>query len=298
LRIIKRFFAFWDKNVLKMGKNNSPFSIFNSPFKKMCIFAKSKKTHQNFMRYFLKLSYNGSNYYGWQVQPKQISVQYVLEEALSLLLREKIHLTGAGRTDTGVHARIYYAHFDCQQILHGDFLYKMNAFLPKDIAILDILQVSDNAHARFDAVSRTYKYYIATKKNPFEYPFVYQILSPLKIDIMNDCCDKLLIYSDFTSFSKVNTQVKTNICRIELARWTKVAHLLIFEIRADRFLRNMVRAIVGTLLSVGKGKLSVDDFCRIIESKNRCNAGVSVPANALFLEDIQYPENYFNNLNL
>ena len=246
------------------------------------------------MRYFLKLAYNGENYFGWQLQPNGVTVQEVLNKALSLLLKEEINLTGAGRTDTGVHAREFYAHFDTQKQYseqeRNDLINRMNSFLPQDIVICDFFPVKDDFHARFDALSRTYRYYIATEKMPFYAKFSYRIFHVLDIEIMNQACEKLLMYKDFTSFSKVHTQTKTNNCNITQAHWFYQNELLVFEITADRFLRNMVRAIVGTLLDVGRGKLSVADFCRIIEQKDRSLAGVSVPAHALFLEKIAYPK--------
>jgi len=248
------------------------------------------------MRYFLNLSYNGKNYFGWQMQSGQISVQEVLTKALSLLLNENIELTGAGRTDTGVHAKEFYAHFDTSYLFTDenkpDFIAHINSFLPQDIVIYDILDVAQQAHARFDALSRTYNYYITTKKQPFMAEFTHRIFYTPDIEKMNICCEKMMNYTDFTSFSKVNTQTKTNNCRITKAVWTyhKETDLFVFEITADRFLRNMVRAIVGTLLDVGRKKISINDFCTIIEQKNRSYAGVSVPAHALFLEKITYPE--------
>jgi len=246
------------------------------------------------MRYFLKLAYNGQNYFGWQMQSNQISVQEVLTKVLSLLLNENIKLTGAGRTDTGVHAKEFYAHFDTPHLFTDEdkqhFLYRINRFLPQDIVVYDMFKVNQQAHARFDALSRTYRYYVTTHKNPFANAFTYRIFYTPDIEKMNICCEKILNYTDFTAFSKTHTQTKTNNCRIAKAVWIyhKNNDLFVFEITADRFLRNMVRAIVGTLLDVGRGKLSIDDFCKIIEQKNRNNAGVSVPAHALFLEKIVY----------
>jgi len=248
------------------------------------------------MRYFLKLAYNGEKYFGWQMQPNQISVQEVLTKILSLLLKENIDLTGAGRTDTGVHAREFYAHFDTSCVLTGenkqDFIYRINSFLPQDIIIYDIFKVNENAHARFDAICRTYKYYVTTRKNPFANQFTHRIFYNPDIEKMNICCQKLMNYTDFTSFSKVHTQTQTKNCHIIKAIWTHLENkdLYVFEITADRFLRNMVRAIVGTLLDVGRGKISIEDFCTIIEQKDRNMAGVSVPAHALFLEEILYSE--------
>ena len=244
------------------------------------------------MRYFLKLAYNGENYFGWQQQPNQISVQEVLTNALSLLLKEKINLVGAGRTDTGVHAKAFYAHFDSEndysELQRQQLLERINNFLPQDIVIYEFFPVKDNQHARFDALSRTYRYYIATQKMPFHTKFSHRVFYNLDMEKMNIACQKMMDYTDFTSFSKVHTQTKTNHCRIMQAHWFCENDLLVFEITADRFLRNMVRAIVGTLLEVGKGKLAITDFCTIIEQKNRCKAGVSVPAHALFLEKVDY----------
>ena len=244
------------------------------------------------MRYFLKLAYNGENYCGWQVQPNGIAVQEVLNNSVSLLLKVEINLTGAGRTDTGVHAREFYAHFDSEQQFseqeRTQFIDKMNSFLPQDIVIYAIYPVADAFHARFDAVSRTYRYYITTKKMPFHTKFTHRVFYNLDVEKMNKACEKLPLYKDFTSFSKVHTQTKTNNCNITQARWFFENELLVFEITADRFLRNMVRAIVGTLLEVGRGKMSIEEFCRIIEQQDRSLAGVSVPACALFLEKVEY----------
>jgi tRNA pseudouridine38-40 synthase len=247
------------------------------------------------MRYFLKLAYNGENYFGWQIQPAHISIQEVLTKVISLLLRENICIVGAGRTDTGVHAKEFYAHFDTSFIFteenKPDFIYRMNSFLPQDIVVYDILNVSENAHARFDALSRTYRYYITTEKNPFTRQFTHYIFYSPDMEKMNICCKKMMDYTDFTSFSKVHTQTHTNNCHIIQAQWTyKEVNLLVFEITADRFLRNMVRSIVGTLLDAGRKKISVEKFCAIIEQKDRTKASMSVPAKALFLEKIIYPE--------
>jgi len=246
-------------------------------------------------RYFIYLSYNGANYCGWQNQPNGISVQQKIEEALSVLLRKSVTITGAGRTDAGVHARFMVAHFDWR----GDpvdltFLTeKINYLLPKDIAIRKILPVLPEAHARFDAISRTYKYYVCTEKDPFKYPFYYRIHSLPDFEKMNEAAAILFEYTDFTSFSKLHTDVKTNNCKIFHAGWTAEETGWVFTIQADRFLRNMVRAIVGTLLEVGRGKLSLDGFRQVIESKDRGKAGASVPGNALFLVDIEYPDAIF-----
>ncbi|MBO7594721.1 MAG: tRNA pseudouridine(38-40) synthase TruA [Salinivirgaceae bacterium] len=243
------------------------------------------------MRYFLVLDYNGANYCGWQRQPEQDTVQERIEKALSTLLRHETEITGAGRTDTGVHARNYVAHFDSDvETLHtdADFLYKLNCILPFDINIQRIAQMHPEAHARFDATRRTYKYYITTRKDVFRYPLTHRAKN-LDIEKMNAAAAKLLEYTDFTSFSKLNTDVKTNNCTIFEAQWAESEGELVFTITANRFLRNMVRAIVGTLIEVGYGKLTSADFCRIIESKDRSQAGTSAPAQALFLERIEYP---------
>ncbi|MBE6312210.1 MAG: tRNA pseudouridine(38-40) synthase TruA [Bacteroidales bacterium] len=248
------------------------------------------------MRYFIHLAYNGEKYHGWQIQPNASSVQETLERAMSLLLGVKISLVGAGRTDTGVHARSMTAHFEVEDELHdkGLLVEKLNRFLPPDIAIYDIRRVKDDAHARFSALSRTYRYYVSTKKNPFKKDFVWRINGSLDIEQMNKAAEMLFRYVDFTSFSKLHTDTKTNNCKIMHAEWTRETDTdFVFEIKADRFLRNMVRAIVGTLVEVGKGKMTVDDFCRVIEKKNRCAAGNSVPAHALFLVDVGYPEEVY-----
>lgn len=247
------------------------------------------------MRYFIYLSYDGARYHGWQIQPNGISVQEVLNKALSTLLREPIEVTGAGRTDAGVNASLMVAHFDCQQTTdNGQLTYRLNKLLPPDIVIHKIQQVKDDAHARFSATSRTYHYYIITEKSPFE-PYAYRFPQPLDFDKMNEAAKTLFDYIDFTSFSKLHTDVKTNNCRIITARWEQLSPIKWqFTITADRFLRNMVRAIVGTLLDVGRGVLTIEQFREIIEKKDRCSAGTSVPGNALFLADVTYPEGIFD----
>ena len=245
------------------------------------------------MRYFVYLAYNGNPFFGWQIQPDHISVQEVLEKSLSMLLHcERVALTGCGRTDTGVHASDYYAHFDHDSILSPSDCQRLtdqwNNFLQKDIVIYKIFPVQERAHARFDAQDRTYKYYVATRKNPYYHPFRYFSFRKLDVDKMNEAAALLLKNEDFTSFSKVHTQVNNFICHIHYARWEKQGEDLVFTITANRFLRNMVRAIVGTLLDIGYGKLSVDDFQNIINQKDRCKAGTSVPACALFLTEVRY----------
>lgn len=246
------------------------------------------------MRYFLELSYKGKNYHGWQRQPQSITVQQVLEETLSALLRQPTGVTGAGRTDTGVHARQMFAHFDSREPLHkADFLYKLNAFLPKDIAIRHIHSVSENAHARFDATARTYEYWLHTVKDPFLTTDSYYFYRDINMDKMNEASKLLYDYTDFECFSKKNTDVKTYLCKITEAGWKQQNNRLIFTITADRFLRNMVRAIVGTLLQAGTLQLSLKDMKNIIESKKRENAGASAPAHGLYLTRVTYPPNTF-----
>jgi tRNA pseudouridine38-40 synthase len=243
-------------------------------------------------RYFIQLSYDGTNYHGWQLQQNAHSVQAELNEKLSTLLGESINVVGCGRTDAGVHARDFYAHFNKELLPFSekDLAYKLNRFLPEDIAIGRIFSVDDEMHARFSAVSRTYKYYISRKKSPFNSLFNYFFEGPLDVPAMQDACAFLFQYEDFTSFSKLHTQTATNICKISTAKWELVNDELIFSITADRFLRNMVRAIVGTLLEIGKGKLKPEDMQQIIEAKDRSRAGFSVPAKGLFLEQIEYPD--------
>ena len=246
------------------------------------------------MRYFVYLSYDGARYHGWQIQPNGISVQEVLNKALSTLLHESIEVTGAGRTDAGVNASLMVAHFDTEHEADEQLVYRLNKFLPSDIAIHKIVSVTPDAHARFSATSRTYHYYVITAKTPFE-PYAYRFLQPLDFDKMNEAAQTLFDYTDFTSFSKLHTDVKTNNCRIMHAEWTQVSPIKWeFTITADRFLRNMVRAIVGTLLDVGRGVLNIQQFREIIEKKDRCSAGTSVPGNALFLAGITYSDELFN----
>lgn len=242
------------------------------------------------MRYFLKFAYKGTHYHGWQIQPNDVSVQSVLSEKMSLVLRQPIELVGAGRTDAGVHARCMFAHFDVEEEVKDPALIvnKLNALLPSDIAIFDLYRVADDLHARFSAKFRTYRYYVTTRKSPFLSEFAARFTFPLDVEKMNEAASKLLDYADFTSFSKVHTDAKTNDCDVTFAEWKQEGDCLIFTITANRFLRNMVRAVVGTLVEVGKGKLTVEQFCQIIEKKDRCAAGMSVPAQGLFLEEVGY----------
>lgn len=242
------------------------------------------------MRYFLKLSYNGAPFHGWQVQPNAVSVQSTIEEALSTVLRENISIVGAGRTDTGVNARQMYAHFDYDKEIpdFGKLINSLNRLVGKDIAIYDIIKVADDAHARFDATARTYKYFVTHQKSPFLYPLSWHCPQSLDYEKMNEACEVLKRHIDFTSFSKLHTDVKTNNCRIDYAHWQKEGEMMVFTITADRFLRNMVRAVVGTLVEVGRGKISVDEFEQIILKKDRCSAGTSMPPQALFLWKVNY----------
>lgn len=279
------------------------------------------------MKYFIYLQYDGTDYHGWQSQPDAVTVQETIEQKLSMLLRRDIFIVGAGRTDAGVHARQMVAHFaivdkqfedenqgqyepigltleeigmNCQ-----DLTFKLNQVLPGDIYIQKIVPVTDEAHARFSPVSRTYRYYITTRKPLYDRRYVMRTYEELDIELMNHACAKLFCYEDFTSFSKLHTDVKTNNCKIMEAYWRKMGDedcstsvneaTYVFTIKADRFLRNMVRAIVGTLILVGRHRMTIQEFAQTIERKNRCSAGDSVPASGLFLEEIEYPENIFIN---
>ena len=242
-------------------------------------------------RYFVTLSYDGTRYHGWQIQPNGVSVQERLQEALSTLLREPIAVTGAGRTDAGVHARKMVAHFDWKgDAIDGQQLaYKLNRLLPYDIAVSKVEMVSEDMHARFSATSRMYHYYIHTTKDPFQRAYSCEIHYPLDFAKMNDAARILMTYEDFGAFCKSGADVKTTLCQVTKAEWVQTSPTTwYFEIRANRFLRNMVRAVVGTLIEVGRGRLSLDDFKKVIEGKQRSDAGESMPGNALFLEDIVY----------
>ena len=246
-------------------------------------------------RYFIYLAYDGTAYHGWQIQPNGTSIQERLMQALATLLRQEVEVTGAGRTDAGVHARLMVAHFDSPVPLDTTLMTdKLNRLLPPDIAVYRLRPVRNDAHARFDATSRTYQYHITTAKNPFARQYSYRLFRTPDIGRMNEAAATLPLYTDFTSFSKLHTDVKTNNCRISHAAWTQTAdHEWVFTIRADRFLRNKVRAIVGTLLEVGRGRMDTEGFRCVIEQRDRCQAGTSVPGNALFLTDITYPESLF-----
>lgn len=251
------------------------------------------------MRYFIEIAYKGKNYFGWQRQPKQISVQQVLEESLSTILRKEIKIIGAGRTDTGVHAKQIYAHFDFNKLEDKTALiFRLNSFLPKDISIISIKEVNENAHARFDAVEREYKYFVSFQKDPFSHDFSYLINRKPNIVLMNKAAEMLLTHTNFQCFSRSKTDVKTYNCVITRAFWEEKENNFVFTIVADRFLRNMVRAIVGTLLNVGLEKTSIDDFQTILNSKNRSMAGASAPAKGLFLVKVKYPESVFLNIGI
>lgn len=249
---------------------------------------------KNKLRYFLEIAYNGKNYFGWQRQPEQICVQQVLEEMLLTLLRKEIKIIGAGRTDAGVHAKQLFAHFDFDEIQNkNELIFRMNSFLPKDISIKDILEVKEDAHARFDATQREYEYIISNEKNPFLQDFAFQINNIPNVDLMNEAAELLLHHRDFQCFSRSKTDVKTYNSTIVKANWEANNNTLIFTIVADRFLRNMVRAIVGTLLDVGFGKTSLEDFKAILKSKSREEAGASAPAKGLYLTKVVYPDDIF-----
>ena len=305
------------------------------------------------MKYFIYLQYDGTNYHGWQTQPDAVTVQDVIEQKLSMLLRRQIFIVGAGRTDAGVHASQMVAHFALtenqaerepeeaeeqteatnfeaqpevvteKEATSADIApeskasaplelsaeelktltFKLNQVLPEDIVIQKIIPVRDEAHARFSPISRTYRYYITTHKALYNRDYVMRMFEPLDIEMMNHACAKLFCYEDFTSFSKLHTDTKTNNCKIMEAYWTARPkdgaegwnYDYVFTIKADRFLRNMVRAIVGTLIQVGRHRMTIQEFAQVIERKDRCTAGDSVPAKGLFLEEIEYPENIFFN---
>lgn len=242
------------------------------------------------MRYFVTLSYDGTRYHGWQIQPNGDSIQERLQGALSTLLRAEIAVTGAGRTDAGVHARMMVAHFDYEGELDGkQFCYKLNRLLPYDIAVQQVEQVADDLHARFSATSRTYHYYVHTVKDPFSRAYSCELHYPLDFKLMNEAARMLLTYEDFGAFCKSGADVKTTLCQMTAAEWHQTSpSSWYFEITANRFLRNMVRAVVGTLVDVGRGRLTLEEFQKVIEGKQRSDAGESMPGNALFLEKIEY----------
>jgi tRNA pseudouridine38-40 synthase len=244
------------------------------------------------MRYFIQLSYDGTNYHGWQIQQNAHSVQEEVEKALAVIARETIEVVGAGRTDTGVHASFYIAHFDCQRegMEDENIVFKLNCLLPFDIAVQKMFRVREDAHARFDATYREYKYYLSCHKDPFTHAYSEKESRKLDLGLMNQAAKLLFEVSDFTSFSKLGSDVKTNNCKVTKAYWEEKGDQLVFTIRADRFLRNMVRAIVGTLLEVGLGKMNLAEFQAVIDKKDRSSAGASVAAKGLFLVDIGYKD--------
>ena len=247
------------------------------------------------MRYFIEFSYAGTNYHGWQRQPNALSVQQVMEEAVCILQKQVCPLVAAGRTDTGVHARQMVAHSDVETLVEDcqQWVYRINQYLPQDIAVHSLRHMQDTAHARFDALSRTYEYHIKRFKTPFENELHYCFYQRLDLAQMNLATQVLLEYEDFECFSKSNSDVKTFFCKITQAQWKKTKKGYIFTITANRFLRNMVRAIVGTLIEIGLGKKNVEDLHKIIKSKNRSSAGYSVPAQGLFLTHIDYPKSLY-----
>ena len=247
-------------------------------------------------RYFIFISYKGTSYHGWQIQPNSVTVQKILDDALSVILNEKISTTGAGRTDAGVHATVFCAHFDsisADLVSMKNLIFRLNQFLPADISVNSIRKVVPDANARYSAVSRTYKYYISRKKDPFSDNSSWYLHGHIDIETMNKACRLLFKNSDFTSFSRLHSGAKSNICKIYTAIWEESDDRLVFTIKADRFLRNMVRAIVGTMVEIGFGKMDPEDFEEIIQAKDRCRAGKSAPAKGLFLADIEYPVEIF-----
>lgn len=247
------------------------------------------------MRYFIELRYDGAAYCGWQRQPDMPTVQQTIEDALTKLLRVHTEIVGAGRTDTGVNASYYVAHFDSAvEVDCAQLLYKLNMMLPKDIALFSVTPVADGAHARFDARQREYRYYISPTKNPFRRHSAWLYYVSLDVEKMNQAAAKLLEYDDFTSFAKLNSNNKTNICKIMNAHWAVESDgVLVFTIRADRFLRNMVRSIVGTLVDVGRGRYSVEEFCAIVEARDLSQSSAGAPSQGLFLSDVVYPDDIF-----
>lgn len=245
------------------------------------------------MRYFIELMYDGSRFHGWQSQDNSETIQEIIETGLRYKMCLVGRITGCGRTDAGVHATNFYAHFDHKTVFEPSQLesitFSLNRFLPFEIAVVRIFPVKDEAHARFDAISRTYKYSILLKKDAFLFRYSWLLQENLNLELMNETSKILLQYNDFTSFSKLHSDSRTNLCTLTHASWEQVNNQLIFTITADRFLRNMVRAIVGTVVEAGRGKLTMADFRTVIEAKNRSKAGVSVPASGLFLHNVSYP---------
>jgi tRNA pseudouridine38-40 synthase len=253
------------------------------------------KTVEN-LRYFIFISYKGTSYHGWQLQPNAVTVQQLLDKALTTILSEEVSTTGAGRTDTGVHASVFCAHFDSVSPdldLNKNLIHRLNSYLPKDISITRLRKVRMDANARFSALSRTYKYFVSREKDPFSEDSSWYLHGEINRQSMNDASALLLKYTDFTSFSRLHTNVRTNNCKIYHAFWEEIGNQLIFTIRADRFLRNMVRAIVGTMIEIGFGKMNLKDFEEIIRARDRGKAAKSAPARGLFLTEIEYPEDIY-----
>jgi tRNA pseudouridine38-40 synthase len=247
-------------------------------------------------RYFIFISFKGTSYHGWQIQPNSVTVQKILDEALCVVLNEKISTLGAGRTDAGVHASFFCAHFDSispDLLILKNLIFRLNQYLPVDISVNSLKKVVPDANARYSAVSRTYKYYISIIKDPFFDPSSWYLYGKIDVAEMNEACRILFNHSDFTSFSRLHSGAKSNICKIYDAGWEESDNRLVFTIKADRFLRNMVRAIVGTMVEIGSGKMDLKEFEKIILAKDRCKAGKSAPAKGLFLMDIEYPEEIF-----
>ena len=240
-------------------------------------------------RYFIHLAYNGTSYCGWQTQTQLPTVQQTLEEALSTLLRQKVGVVGCGRTDTGVHASDFYAHYDAEGRVERNLVFKLNNLLPQDIVVFDIFPVAESLHARFSATARTYQYHVSDRKLPFRQGQYCRLFYRPDVERMNEAARLLMEYDDFSSFAKAHTQVKTNICHLTRAEWSEEEDGWVFTIRSNRFLRNMVRSVTGTLLDVGRGKLSIEGLREIVEKKDRCAAGVSMPACGLFLTKVEYP---------
>lgn len=247
-------------------------------------------------RYFIYISFKGTSYHGWQLQPGAVTVQKILTEALSTILSEKISVTGAGRTDAGVHALVFCAHFDSQAPnldVRNNIIFRLNRYLPADISVTGIRKVKADANARFSAISRTYRYLILRTKDPFQTETGWYVHGDIDVDAMNMASEILMRHTDFTSFCRLHSDNKTNICTVFSAEWKPEGSTLVFTIRADRFLRNMVRAIIGTMIETGRGKITPEDFERIILSHNRSSAGMSAPARGLFLTEIEYPGEIF-----
>lgn len=246
-------------------------------------------------RYFLKLAFDGSRYHGWQKQQNALSIEHKINEALNIVLRQEVKLTGCGRTDTGVHAREFYAHFDTENLIDDTvkIVYNLNGLLPDDIVIINIAKATPDAHARFSAQKRTYQYYINSKRDPFGKNYEFIFSRKLDIALMNEACSLLMEYKNFSCFSKSHTQVNNYLCNVYEARWETLDGRYVFIITANRFLRNMVRAIVGTMLEVGLHKIDMNEFRNIIEKGSRSDAGMSVPAQGLFLTEVEYPEDIF-----